>query len=661
MMQFDRSDNEWKPSTPPELKPGERVSIDFESTPGQPWTAKPIGIGVYSRGRKQGWYLPWAHQGGGNLPEEIVSRWIDKELAGREMTGLNTKYEVHMAYNMGKDPRSWKPRDTAYMAALLDEYQADFKRGGKGFSLEALAEKYLPEGERKQHPCTVEEKNFYLSHAGEVADRCISDAFLADRLDEVMMPQIEKENLTRVLNLENICIHPTAAMERRGLLIDRPKLDQWLCRIDEDINTLFKKTHDDTGLGVNPNKASHLEVLFEKLKLKRPTSWDEDTKQYLENWTEEAISEVDHPVVERVARLKKLMSIKSKYLEKFQRLADSNGILRFHLHQLKADENGTVTGRYSSGSKTWQHNVQQWPKSELQVEEGFGDYLLRALAIAAPGKLCGASDASQIEFRLFGHLAKSKFITDAYGKNPWIDFHMMVTRMMKPHLICPSPINGDFCGDTKNCPMCKALKGERKHMKHNNFGVIYGMGRPKLARKLGLGCTCPYNWYERDDNNRMVRYFKNNKCHDHGCPAMLANNIMDEYEKKFPEAKDQLEAAAAMAEELGFVTTALGRRRRFPDGERLHSALNCRIQGTAADYFKLMLAQLWEHESDLGIMLRAPVHDEFVYDIEPDRVIDGEARQLDEFLNGHQLIPGLRVPILWETGIGANWAAANGY
>jgi DNA polymerase I len=180
------------------------------------------------------------------------------------------------------------------------------------------------------------------------------------------------------------------------------------------------------------------------------------------------------------------------------------------------------------------------------------------------------------------------------------------------------------------------------------------MGRPKLARRLGFPCCCPWDWSEQDsETGRRIRYFSDNRFHLDNCPARLANDIMDEYDDKFPEAKRLLKLASKIAKDRLYVMTLLNRRRRYPDGWALHSALNAVIQGSAADIFKLKLLELYRERKRLGILLRMPVHDEFVYDVEDEH----HARQVHKFLNRQSI--QLSVPILWETGLGFNWQEAN--
>ena len=78
------------------------------------------------------------------------------------------------------------------------------------------------------------------------------------------------------------------------------------------------------------------------------------------------------------------------------------------------------------------------------------------------------------------------------------------------------------------------------------------------------------------------------------------------------------------------------------------------IQGSAADVFKWKMIELFRARKALGILMRMPVHDEFVYDIDPDPVLQGRVQELLDTQSFD-----LKAPLLWESGFGDNWRIAN--
>jgi DNA polymerase-1 len=314
-----------------------------------------------------------------------------------------------------------------------------------------------------------------------------------------------------------------------------------------------------------------------------------------------------------------LYSILTKYLKKYLNLLDHNNVLRYQLHQLRSDEYGTVTGRYASsgGVKKKGINVQQVMKVESQLEEyDIASWIIRELFIPDEGKVYVSADASQIEFRWFAHYSESQKLISEYCNDPTMDFHQLVANM---------------------------LGQKRKDAKHNNFGKLYTMGIPKLARKLGLQCDCGCRV---DDQWRKAN-------HRAECKMQKAFEISKEYDAKFPEAQALSQKAMRIAKNRGYVRTIMGRRRRYPTGERLHSALNAIIQGTAADTLKVKLLEVYNNRRTLGITLRATVHDELDGDIENPT----KSREFKELLDAPDSRIPCRVPLLWDVETGPNWRA----
>jgi DNA polymerase-1 len=232
------------------------------------------------------------------------------------------------------------------------------------------------------------------------------------------------------------------------------------------------------------------------------------------------------------------------------------------------------------------------------LEHGAEDYLIKRLFRPAAGQWL-AADAKQIEYRLFAHYADSAKILGRYAENPETDFHAIVRELI---------------GEAR--PSIT-----RTEVKTFNFLKIYGGGVGAAARNLGV-----------DEHT--------------------AGEISDAYDRQFPEARDLLGRAMRLAERRGWVKTMLGRRSRFPNGERAHKALNAVIQGTAADINKLVLVEAYKQRELLGLTLRLTVHDELDADLHDPSKLEA----VRELLNTP--VVDTRVPVLWDVGVGATWAGA---
>jgi DNA polymerase-1 len=565
------------------------------------------GISLCTPDNKK-FYFPVAHRGGGNIDENAVRRWAKKELAGRHLCILNAKDDVQVCLTWGLDLEEIdaKLHDPSFKAGLIDESR-------RKFNLNILSEELLGRG--KKEPPGNKSDIFEMS-ASEVGPYAEDDAFLHREVDVLQQKVIDEQGLTAVCELEDALIYSTCAMERKGALLDLPKLERWVREVELAHQVAILELHSTTGLKINPNSVKDLAKLFRFYNLPIPTR--EEELGGGETFEEEYLSRVHHPCVRLVMAARKLHSLNTKYLKKYLKVLDSNNILRYTLHQLRGDEHGTVTGRYASAApKEGGCNIQQVMKVESQLEEeAIAAWIVRELMIPDDGKVYVSADASQIEFRWFAHYSKSVKLIKEYNDDPTMDFHQLVANM---------------------------LGQKRKDAKHNNFGKLYTMGVPKLARKLGLGCNCGCG--PKDQWNRAS--------HTPTCPILKAFAISKEYDQKFPEAQALSKEAMKVAKTRGYVKTVMGRRRRYPTGERLHSALNAIIQGTAADTLKIKLLESYNNRKFLGLTLRATVHDELDGDLEnPEK-----KTQFKELLEAPDSRIPCRVPLLWDVEVGPNWRA----
>lgn len=593
----------WRPPESLPVLQGKYTRIGFDTEydgSKDKFHARPCGISIATPDGKK-YYLPKAHLGGGNLDPALVDRWAKNELRNLTLVGVNIGGDAEACLNDGIDleAQGCRLHDVAHAAALLNE-----NRYG-GFNLDDLGLEYTGQG---KEACPVPAKDIFRAHSSLIGSYAEGDAALSLAIDEVQRPKLKAEELEQVQDLEDELIWVNNHMERNGARLDKPKLIQWCKEAKELWGNTILEIHRQTGMKINPNSPQDLTKLFKHLNLENKAR----TAQGDESFTKEILEGYDHPIIKMVMTARQVDSLRSKYLDKYLKLIGSSDVLRFHLYQLRAGEEdyGTVSGRYSSANV----NIQQVFKAEKQEEMLGGHYIIRELFIPDDGFDFFAGDASQIEFRLFGHYSKSRKIIGAYREDPWKDFHQMVA---------------DILGQ------------KRSEAKHNNFGKIYGMGRRKMCRRLGLACECGCP----DEG------FWNNENHSPGCPAIRGNQIIDHYDSEFPEAKRLMKSAMDLAGSRGYVKTIMGRRARFPDGQRLHAALNRVIQGSAADIFKRKLLTLYRNMKTIGIhKLRMPVHDEEAGDLERG---EGPRKRLVECFQEQEF--ELSVPILWDVAFGANW------
>lgn len=548
-----------------------------------------------------------------------------------------------MALNLGVDleAQGCTVSDIAHTAALLDDHR-------RRFALEVLATDFLPPEERKVTAVdgvTLDASKMMDYPSGMVAVRAVADVRQVYLLKQVLYPELEKQDLLRVQKLEDECIYAVAEVERNALFVDRELLHRWYHESEQRYLRMLWQIHRETGVKFNPASAASWEELFNKLHI----PWDHRTATGQLVTTDNLISRVDHPTVQLARKAGKLNDLRSDFIVKYYNTVGPDNLLRFALHQLKSDDGGTVTGRFSGaaikvGKEKIGCNPQQIPDVNKQVDKGHDeDYIIRKLITAPPGRRCVSADAKQIEYRLFADYARNPRVMEAYAKDPDISFHRETHAMMSPY--------------------CSIIYEQQKNY---NFATIYGAGLPKRAFMLGF--------ITDQQLSQLHREFPHGVPRDHPWLTKMVE-IQKIYDRELPEVGPLLKKAAHLAktkcdddcrwsdgrlrdpelhrkyQHQGFVRTLTGRRSRFPHNQRLHKALNGIIQGGAADIMKRKMIEVHRVAKSIGFVPRLTNHDELVGDaLAPDT-----HEKLLEVLN-EQSFPQLKIPIRWDVKVGQTWA-----
>jgi len=176
---------------------------------------------------------------------------------------------------------------------------------------------------------------------------------------------------------------------------------------------------------------------------------------------------------------------------------------------------------------------------------------------------------------------------------------------------------------------------QRARAKAVNFGIIYGSSAFGLANNLGIATG--------DAQQTINAYFA-----------------------RYEGVRRFLDECVEVAKERGYVSTLLGRRRYLPDLASLNRvlrqaaermAVNSVIQGTAADLIKRAMIDVDRElrEEGLQAAMILQVHDELVFDVPT-----AEVEPLSELARRcMQNVFELRVPLLVDIGVGANWREAH--
>lgn len=612
------ANDDWRPEAPPCLDGVDEVYFNFE-TNGLRWfdIHEPIALSIYAKGRS--WYLPWGHSGAGNLDEATVYRFAQVELKGKSLRNINTRFDIHMGRKWGErlgnggldlEEMGCSVSDVGHYGALLDDHRFHT-------SLDSLIPDYLNETPMIR----LDESRMVSYSAGAAQARARYNVESVKRLKEVMWPKLDAEGLQKVRKLEDDVIFPVVEMEKNGCPINQPLLEQWIKETHEKYVKCIMEIWKQTGLKINPNSGPDCTKLFRHLNI--PIL--EHTPKGAGSFPDEVLKAIPHPTIKLLRYTKKLKSINSK-LRSYRDSIDSKGILRYALHQLRmakdesadSGDSGTCTGRFTSTEIVpgFGVNIQQVLKPEKQFLTFGDEFFVRELFIPASGLFLSA-DAEQIQYRLFAHEANNPKIIQAYQENPWLSFHKMIHGILKEYR---PDLSYRRCKDV-------------------NFAKLFAAGLTKLA------------WMLEFITKKEFLELREAKAGRNHPKLQVTAEILKIYDREVPEVAFLLRKAENLAKERGYVKDILGRRMRFPDGQRLHKALNGRIQMSEASIVKTKVVELHKNRKYTGFLLRLQVHDE----------VDGDAKngketedRVKEILNA-QSFPDLRVPILWGVKTGTSW------
>lgn len=574
----------WVRQDPPPLAGINDIVLNFETNGLEWWKGDaPIGVTIGTLDGQLHRYLPFAHPGSDNFDRDAIIQYLQTEVRGKNITNANTKFDVHMGRNINVDfeAQGCTVSDVQHYAALLDDNR-------KKFALDILARDYLGGSEIGR----LDERNMSQYHAYEAGPRAEYQAILVAQLREKMWPLLEKEDLHRVRALEDQVIYPTVEMERNAMPVDRALLKQWSAEIEQLQHECLWEIAREVGFSVNPDSPADMVRLFQRFNL--PIEYTESERPQ-PSFTDKILKGIDNKYVQLARKAGKLASLNAKFFKAYDAVVGDDCLLRYHLHQLRVDDKGTVRGRYSSSDK----NIQQVMNRDTHMESfGSEDFFVRRIFVGANGSIL-AADAAQIEYRIFAHHSKSERILARYREDPNVSFHRIAEAMIKPY--------------RADLPYTK--------VKSCNFLFVYGGGKTHLGEYLEV-------------------------------PKAEADQLYELYHRAFPEVKQVLREAENTAKTRGYVRSILGRRARFPDPKYAYKAWNAVAQPTAADIFKTKIVELHRERKHTGLLMRAPVHDEIVGDPQ----LPETAERVSEILNTQSF--ELRVPILWNVKVGKNWAEA---
>jgi len=410
-------------------------------------------------------YVPVRHGGGGNLPggqpmqnpdDPFVQHPFEKELAkafedrrrlGLQTVGHNLKFDAHFSANagilLGREMVC-----TQNNAAILDEY-------ARSYSLDSCAQAMGVEAKKGEELYAHMARLFGGTAArGQMAnywrlagndpiayEYAVGDGVTTIQLWEKQVKQIEEEDLQRVYELESQLIWTVFRMERTGIKIDEDRIGQLREATEQRISEMLR----DLPIGFNTRSPVQMKKLMEDNGFTDWPTTEKGNPSFTEKWLKK------NPMGQKIVTIRQASNLLNSFVNPLAERHMYKGRVHATLNQLKSDDKGTISGRFSCSDP----NLQQVPSRVKELALPF-----RRLFVADEGWTFWERDQSQAEPRLYAHYSQDPNLMRGYNSEPFVDSHSMTAELL----------------GVPRSPTAKRL----------NLGIYTGMGIDALAGHMEI-------------------------------------------------------------------------------------------------------------------------------------------------------------------------------
>ena len=577
-MPMFKPETEWVPPTHlPDLKEHKEIAIDLETRDPNLLTmgsgsvrrdGEVIGIAV----AVEGWsgYFPINHEGGGNMDRALVLDWFE-EVLHTDATKIfhNAMYDVSWIRSMGFQIRGGII-DTMIAASLCNENRWSY-------TLDSVAKEYIGMG-KSEKMLQEAAKSWGINPKAEmwrlpaplVGEYAEQDAVITLKLWAAMKHELSKQDLWDVFNLETNLFPCLVDMKFKGVRVDVAKAEATKAQLVDAEKEMHRDIKKLAGFDVEIWAAASIAKAFDIVKL----PYDR-TEKGAPSFTKNFLATHPAELPKLINQAREINKANTTFIDTILK-HNYKGRIHSDINQIRSDDGGTVTGRFSYSNP----NLQQIPARHKELGP-----LIRSLFIPEEGHKWGCFDYSQQEPRIVVHFASllklegTQTIVDGYNSGD-ADFHQMIA---------------DMAGI------------ERKQAKTINLGLMYGMGKNKLMAELGLlkdaaeKLIKTYN--QKAPFVRMLSDAVSRRADDSGKIRTIGGRLchFDLWEPHGFGIKKPLPHADALREH------GPGIKRAFT-----YKALNKLIQGSAADMTKMSMLALYRE----GIVPHIQIHDELDISVE---------------------------------------------
>jgi DNA polymerase I-like protein with 3'-5' exonuclease and polymerase domains len=472
--------------------------------------------------------------------------WLVSIVKEHLWVGHNVLYDLSWLYYEGFKPE--RVADTMGLVKLLAEDRQPRKGFAKPYSLDACAYDYLKFRKNEAEIKAFCEENKLrgnpqkwlwkmpfetVSRYAKIDTRLTYDLYIK------LIPRILEQSLDKVWEIEKELLPILADTHHKGLRVDDKRRHEASGMLATEVNALKTWMVEKAGCDFNTGSGKQLAPIFDMLGLPykttekgNPSFKGEDLLPY---GVEPNMEYFPHVLVTH----NKLQKLKRDFVDRLE-----DFMVEGRIHPM-VNPYGTKTGRPTANTP----NIFQIPK------RGRGKEICRVLFIPEEGEEWASMDYASEEYRVFAHYAVGRGSdTYRYKYNTEDNYDMHIE-------------NARLAGV------------DRTKAKTIGLGVLFGMGKLKMAANLGEG---------EEKGLRIV-----NKFHEVNPSFRATSKLVENRAKR-----------------RGFIFTMLGRRRRL-DRNSAYRGLNFLTQGNSADLAKKALVEAKKEGLLDKIGFRIWLYDEF--------------------------------------------------
>ena len=580
------------------------------------------------------YYFPVRHEGDTNLETPYVNQLIQfLNDTCHILIGYNVKFDAKFLEKQGMNISDMQMIDVLVMVrmteattvnklSLLDITIKDYGENAGQYDLntDKILKSNRTDGVRWKD-------NYSLAPINTLGPYCIEDVNCTKRLYIDRLAKIKQAGMTDLLKLQCKLSKALYDMESRGVAIDNKyaqaankRILTRLKKLEQRIYDLAKSElgFDKIDFKFNISSPSQIGEIFNKMNVHSPVQ----TTTGAEAWNEAVLVQVNHPLAGLIRQYRTLNKFNSTYIEPY---------LEMPVLHTGFKNWGTVTGRLSSSNP----NLQNIPRDTIYVADRELDeeqrdevkgrisavisskggdstvtltddvvdtwsflggdkfdvkdktqIAIRHLFVPRKDYTLMAYDYSQMEVRVFMYYVDNAEMNELMKQDD-VDFHGEAAKIA-------------FNMDEDN----PEFKFYRQLAKSITFGVIYGIGKDKLAMQLNTSA------------NEAFRYKKT-------------------YLENMKGSKEFFNSVVKTIETKGWVRNKYGRIYKVPK-DYAYRGVNYLIQGTSADIMSERIVEIHDYLKDKKSNLLLQVHDEVICEIHKSE-LDEVAPKIKELMKENTL------------------------